>query len=317
MAMTPRKTKNIPNNDSWPTMGAASLQNNNNAGLSSSIVNSGSSHQMSPSSPPSSPPPPPPSCHCNFYLWSPLSYIKYHTVHHQARLHTYEGLGGKKFVRIPPGSLLEKWYPQKALLKEDGCCICGYGWKDHLEYWWWKKKKKIIKTTTGAKSTRGKLLDEYLDDSCKELAKQSRILLKKDDSSKNFGAKYSFHRNYVDEVTPSTTATTKNSDKHKQRGILFARKKDPYKGKEIRTCLSGGVSYLVTPINFHGNASSNKNYGTPNRSNKKELDDKGEGMHIGSALLLALARTAAILRVEDLIYFNEVEVFKEEYWNKT
>ena len=86
----------------------------------------------------------PTKCQCKFFVWDFIAYCKYKETIYQVRQNTIEGLGGKKFVRIQPNSLLEKWYPQLigGVLKPDRCCVCGYSWKDHLQFWWYCKQKK-------------------------------------------------------------------------------------------------------------------------------------------------------------------------------
>lgn len=88
----------------------------------------------------------PTKCQCKFFIWDFVAYCKYKETIYQVRQNTIEGLGGKKFVRIQPNSLLEKWYPQLigGMLKPDRCCICGYSWKDHLQFWWHCKQKKGV-----------------------------------------------------------------------------------------------------------------------------------------------------------------------------
>ena len=118
--MTKHHTSTI---SSWPVMGSSKQQQKNS---SSDIVVC------------------PTKCRCRFFIWNFISYIKYKETMYQVKQNTLEGKGGIKFIRIQPDTLLSAWYPQlrKGLIKPDACCICGYSWKDHLEFWWYLKKRK-------------------------------------------------------------------------------------------------------------------------------------------------------------------------------
>lgn len=86
----------------------------------------------------------PAACQCKFFLWNFVSFYKYSETTYHIKQNTFEGKGGKKFVRIQPNTVLEKWYPQlrAGKLKTDACFLCGHSWKDHLEYWWYCRRRK-------------------------------------------------------------------------------------------------------------------------------------------------------------------------------
>ena len=63
-------------------------------------------------------------------------------------------------------------------------------------------------------------------------------------------------------------------------------------GKEVRQSYDGSVTFLVEP------------YPSPN--------DGSSRMSIGSALLLAMARIQALLKIEDLIWLNRIEELKSK-----
>lgn len=48
----------------------------------------------------------------------------------------FSGKSGKRFVRMQSNAV-ERWYPllREGSLRPDSCSLCGYSWKDHLEYW--------------------------------------------------------------------------------------------------------------------------------------------------------------------------------------
>ena len=154
----------------------------------------------------------PTSCRCNFFLWDFISYFKYYETLTQAKQNTFEGKGGKKFVRIQPNTLLERWYPELKMnkLKPGGCFLCGYSWSDHLEYWWHCKR---IKRQGGM----------IAFEKCIEGSDA-------DHPTNNFA----FHKRYVDEV---------NHGKNKKR--WFHRNN---KQLEIRRSSNGEISYLVPPF---------------------------------------------------------------------
>jgi len=181
------------------------------------------------------------SCRCKFFLWNFISYIKFKETTVLVKENTIEGLGGKRFVRAKPGSLLERWYPQLRAnkLKTDGCFLCGHSFREHLEYWWWCKKRSN-EDYSNFESVIGE------------------------------GGSDSFHSNYVAE-----SGTIK-------------RKREP-KGLEVRTSFEGGVSYVVPPFN--------------------PLAD-GKPKHVWTVMLLALARTSALVRLEDLIWLERIEYLK-------
>ena len=183
------------------------------------------------------------SCRCKFFLWDFISYIKFRETTALVKENTIEGLGGKRFVRVKPGSLLERWYPQLRAnkLKTDGCFLCGHTFREHLEYWWWCKKR-----SNGHYSKFESVIGE--------------------------GGSDSFHSNYVDE-----SGATKRKKEHK--------------GLEVRTSFEGGVSYVVPPFN--------------------PLAD-GKPKRVWTVMLLALARTSALVRLEDLIWLERLEYLKSK-----
>mmetsp|Transcript_595 Transcript_595/g.771 ORF Transcript_595/g.771 Transcript_595/m.771 type:complete len:258 (-) Transcript_595:514-1287(-) len=173
------------------------------------------------------------SCRCKFFLWNFISYIKFKETTSLVNENTIEGLGGKRFVRVKPGSLLERWYPQlrAGQLKTDGCALCGHSFREHLEYWWWCKKR-----SNGGYSKFESVVGE--------------------------GGSDSFYSKYVD----------------------VSGERDHDKGLEVRTSLDGGISYVVPPFN--------------------PLVD-GKPKRVWTVLMLALARTSALVRLEDLIWLEK------------
>lgn len=97
---------------------------------------------------------------CNFFLWDASSALLYRWCKHLMRDCVYEGKGGHRFIRIPPGSILQLLHPITRY-STDRCVFCGGSFHDHLELWWSKKhlykpfdlhldtilEKGVVKTT--------------------------------------------------------------------------------------------------------------------------------------------------------------------------
>mmetsp|Transcript_3169 Transcript_3169/g.5557 ORF Transcript_3169/g.5557 Transcript_3169/m.5557 type:complete len:264 (-) Transcript_3169:229-1020(-) len=188
------------------------------------------------------------SCRCKFFLWNFISYIKFKETTSLVKENTIEGLGGKRFVRVKPGSLLERWYPQLRAnqLKTDGCFLCGHTFREHLEYWWWCKKGR----SNGGYSKFESVIGDGGSDNEHD----------------------SFHSKYVDELGTN-------------------KQKRGHKGLEVRTSFEGGVSYVVPPFD--------------------PLVD-GKPKRVWTVMVLALARTSALVRLEDLIWLERIEYLKSK-----
>lgn len=74
---------------------------------------------------------------CGFYLWNAVSASMYHLCNYLMRDAIFEGKGGRKFVRIEPGSLLELLYPASRH-SPDKCIFCGGTYADHMTLRWSK-----------------------------------------------------------------------------------------------------------------------------------------------------------------------------------
>jgi hypothetical protein len=137
----------------------------------------------------------PTECRCRFFLWDFVSCYKYHETISLAQQHTFEGKGGKKFVRLQPNTTLERWYPQLKMghLKTNGCLLCGHSYKDHLDYWWYCRRKK------GDVSE----FDRFITNSVADC-----------DFKRN-----SFHRNYVEEVDESSTSSRRRKGQEVRKSV--------------------------------------------------------------------------------------------------
>ena len=87
---------------------------------------------------------------------------------------------------------------------------------------------------------------------------------------------------------------TTSPKKHTHRTYLFRLYKHRSRvgGKEVRQSYDGSVTFLVEP------------YPSPK--------DGSSRISIGSALLLAMARIQALLKIEDLIWLNRIDELKSK-----
>lgn len=74
---------------------------------------------------------------CSLYVWDAPSSLLHKWCQHLLKDCVYEGLGGQKFVRIEPGSILQLLYPCSRY-SPDRCVLCGGTHRDHLTLWWGK-----------------------------------------------------------------------------------------------------------------------------------------------------------------------------------
>lgn len=72
---------------------------------------------------------------CRTFLWDAPSAARHQICKRLLRGRVYEGMGGKKFVRIKPNSVLEKLYPPSRH-GPDKCIVCGHSFDNHLKAWW-------------------------------------------------------------------------------------------------------------------------------------------------------------------------------------
>lgn len=191
----------------------------------------------------------PTSCRCSFFVWDFVSYYLYKMTMRQVRENTFEGKGGKKFIRIQSSNkALETLYPQLRAgeLKKDGCLVCEHSWKEHLEYWWWCQRRR----QRGVQSAFEQCLEQ-------------------DSIAHDGGGKSTFHKKYVG-------------------GIHSSKQKD----REVRqNIFDEEVAYSVPKFN--------------------PLAD-GRPKSITSVLLLSFARTASLMRLDDLILLSGVESMRSE-----
>lgn len=74
---------------------------------------------------------------CSVYVWDAPSALLRTWSDHLLRNCIIEGKGGKKFMRVPSGSLAALLYPARNLSKSR-CILCGGRFESHLRLWWHK-----------------------------------------------------------------------------------------------------------------------------------------------------------------------------------
>jgi len=72
---------------------------------------------------------------CRLFIWDLPSAVRYHVCKNLSRDRIYEGIGGKKFIRIKPNSILESLYPCSSH-SPSRCVKCRLSFQEHLQYWW-------------------------------------------------------------------------------------------------------------------------------------------------------------------------------------
>ena len=131
---------------------------------------------------------------CAFFLWDVPSLIQYKLCEHLLRQNVYEAKGGKKMVRIRPGSALEYLYPLSRHAP-DRCALCGHTFEDHLRRWWEKKG--------GVGTAYDRLLDATHDEGVSVVylgtGGAGAGASAGNDNKKSFPV-YSFHRRYVEDL---------------------------------------------------------------------------------------------------------------------
>jgi len=167
---------------------------------------------------------------CGFYIWDAPSALLYKWCHSLMKDCVYEGLGGRKFVRIEPGSLLQLLYPCSRY-KPDKCLLCGGHYKDHLTLSWAKHlytpldlyldkittdatavsavaggSASTTATTATATATASSNKKEQRNKSPRgQHKKTSRKKRKHQSSSTNtIPSIFNFHTRYVTDVDPNT-----------------------------------------------------------------------------------------------------------------
>ena len=208
---------------------------------------------------------------CAFFLWDVPSLVQYKLCEHLLRRNVYEAKGGKKMVRIRPGSALEYLYPLSRHAP-DRCALCGHTFEEHLRRWWEKKG--------GIGTAYDRLLDATHDEGVSVV-----YLGTGGDNKKSFPV-YSFHRRYVEDLPKEdqdqpTKQMRRSKKGQKSKAGLFDDDDSDYDEYEKHT--GGPVPYRIP-----------------------RFSPKGMGS-VWKALSLLLVRNMALDEVDKLIELETKE----------
>jgi hypothetical protein len=215
--------------------------------------------------------PPPSGKACSFYIWDVPAATIYRLCRLLQKDCTYEGRGGRKFIYIQPGSLLQLLHPLCPRSK-DPCLICGGTYRDHMVLAWaknlyrpfdlhmdrtFKEGYRVITETTKEKRNRKQLHQPVMT--------HTRIQL-------------AFHERYVKDVTERLkTVTSKKEQNQMMEEFIDGTSLD---AMEMKTVLPAKKSYIV-PASLEPATLNNK--------------------------LFRILRTSALERINTLIFFEFLE----------
>ena len=205
---------------------------------------------------------------CSFFLWDVPSLIKYKMCEHLLRRNVYEARGGKKMVRIRPGSALQWLYPLSRHAP-DRCALCGHAFEDHLRRWWEEKGQ------VGTAFDRA--LDKTYNEGVSVVYLDGAAASGSNDAKRPHYRVFSFHRRYVEDI-PKKISTARKGQKIKGRIVADDDGSDKYE-KYTR----GPVPYRIPQFSPEGINS------------------------LWKALVLLLARNMAIDEVDTLIELETKE----------
>jgi len=219
---------------------------------------------------------------CGFFVWDVMSASRYHVCIRLLRESVYEGLGGKKFLRMKQGSVLASLYPL-SMHGPDRCLICNQSFHRHLMTWWFPKRYTPY--------------DLYLDGVNKECSSSDSLESSHCDAEQQTPAVtppniLAYHRLYIKNIISprhppslddkSNTLKTKKREQNKKKSTItsddLSSSPDNYETRE-----SGGVRYTVPNIN------ANKNMG------------------MFQSLILTVARDIVLMDLDDLMFSQRLE----------
>lgn len=201
---------------------------------------------------------------CNLFLWDASSALMYRWCKYLMRDCIYEGKGGHRFIRIPPGSILQLLHPISRH-STDRCVFCGGSFHDHLELWWGKKHLY-------------KPFDLYLDKMLKEGVVKTVVSPPRRRKGKyNKGVapaiistEYVFHRQYIHEATKEEIKKKLKQKRNNDMPEWEERKVGPIRytipfphqfsisALVIREIVSRGVDFLIALEQYDNTKERNK-----------------------------------------------------------
>jgi len=179
---------------------------------------------------------------CRFFVWDGGSAIRYNICKRLQTENTYEGLGGKMFVRIKPGSLLQSLYPLSRH-SPDQCLLCGQSFRDHLKSWWFSRLytpydiylDRVIKEFNGNNDGNGKV--QQSGNICEGGPKSNKY-------GKRCKTRLTNNRDNGSDSSPMLPSSTKTYKKQYAKDLTeIAESKDRRKKKHTRKRLIDGVPF--------------------------------------------------------------------------
>jgi len=258
---------------------------------------------------------------CHLFLWDAPSAGRFHLCKRLLRGKIYEGLGGKKFVRIKPNSVLEKLYPPSKH-SPDRCLICGHTFDNHLKSWWFPNLYSAF--------------DTHLD----EIYEKYTLDINNHDNNSNMQTRlknnslttrrYSSHRLGVGKPSSSRIPLYPPNERMEMgmKPIQDLSQKDVFRKREfhkryvedISDVKEGGknAKNSMVQYNVHGRNSRNQQIsGTATKFETRRIFDvkyrvpfinvMEKDYTLGSAVLLAVTRTLVLERLDAILWLQTVD----------
>jgi hypothetical protein len=198
---------------------------------------------------------------CGLYVWDAPSALLYRWSRWLLKDCVYEGLGGQKFVRIEPGSILQLLYPWSRY-SPDRCVLCGGTFQDHLTLWWSKNLYTPFDQILDKDYKQGVQLQQNEETGYTGATKRRGANHQKEsDPSRSDRPAYVYHRRYVLDDRRTLISNAPYSARRRMQLKNFIPDSpqlvDPI---ELKSLVVGEtrVSYIVRAIDAseRGNASS-------------------------------------------------------------
>lgn len=166
---------------------------------------------------------------CDFFVWNFFSAGIYSLRKHLLKECSYIGRGGRQFVIISPGSLLQVLYPMKNF-SPDECVWCGGKYEDHIKLAWAKKKHLYSPFDLSLDEVTKRARRSKIEQVWKTIPPEIRTI-------------YKFHERYVVDVDSLVTTSKRKSEK---RRLSKEKIKQQYgSDKTVKTYIAFGIKYVL------------------------------------------------------------------------
>ncbi|CAB9501989.1 expressed unknown protein [Seminavis robusta] len=257
---------------------------------------------------------------CSWFVWDGPSALLHRWCHHLLKDCVYEGLGGKKFVRIEPGSVLQLLYPCSRY-SSDRCMICGGTYRDHLTLWWAKQLYTPLDQYLDKTYQRAVVLETHSSSSSSHSHKRSSPRRTRPSGSTLGGRRrrstvgkpkpapttisptkvFAFHRHYVTDVN-TLTEGIKNKKERRQKLRKELTKMSHKAGPmEVRILAENKVTYVV-PSPLDQSPSTNKHNDKPSSASATDDDNKQR-----KSALWMFSRSLVLGAMDRMIMMQEME----------